>query len=130
MASTTFTLRIPLRMKQRGYRRPVQEDHRPCVSPDPVLVALARAWQWQQWMREGRYSTVTHLAAAVGFEASYVARLLRLSLLAPWIVEAIVHGEPSDRPTLRELEERLPLDWRDQWQRFDLGHGPTPHASA
>ena len=53
-----------------------------------------------------------------GVDNSYVARLLRLTLLAPDIVEAILMGREPDGLTLEQLY-RLPVAWEEQ--RRELG---------
>ena len=58
--------------------------------------ALAQAFRWRRMMETGRYSTIDELAAAEKINSSYVSRLLRLTLLAPDIVEAILDGRQPD----------------------------------
>ena len=61
--------------------------------PDGTLVkALARAWRWQRMLDEGVYATVSEIGDAENISKSYVSRILRLALLAPDIVEAILAG--------------------------------------
>ena len=60
------------------------------------MTALARAFHWQELIDSGRFASVTELAEALGVDRSYVGRVMRLALLAPDIVDAIVDGrEPS-----------------------------------
>ena len=73
--------------------------------PDGVLVkALARAWRWQKLLDRGAYSSVTEIAEAERISKSYVSRILRLALLAPDIVEAILGGWADQRVMLEWLE--------------------------
>ena len=58
----------------------------------PLVSALARASNWQDLLDNGRYESITELADKLQVDRSYVARILRLALLAPDIVEAIVAG--------------------------------------
>ena len=61
--------------------------------PDDTLIrALARAHRWKRLLEEGRYRSAGELAEAEGITRSFVNRLLRLTLLAPDIVEAILDG--------------------------------------
>ena len=61
--------------------------------PDGTLVkALARAWRWQRMLDEGVYTTVRDIGDAENISKSYVGRILRLALLAPDIVDAILAG--------------------------------------
>ena len=59
--------------------------------PDGVLVkALARAWRWQKLLDSGVYGSVAEIAEAEKISKSHVSRILRLALLAPDLVEAIL----------------------------------------
>ncbi|GGJ42349.1 hypothetical protein [Neoroseomonas lacus] len=62
----------------------------------------------------GRFATINELAAAEKITSSYVSRLLRLTLLAPNIVEAILDGRQPDGVTLPGLMEPFPLTWERQ----------------
>ena len=57
-----------------------------------MVKALARAFRWRQVLDTGVYATLEELAKAKGVHATYVSRVLRLTLLAPEIVEAILDG--------------------------------------
>jgi hypothetical protein len=58
---------------------------RPC----PGRTAGSGCW------REGRFGTLAGLADAERISRSYVCRVLRLTLLAPDIVERIMDGRPT-----------------------------------
>ena len=58
-----------------------------------LVKALARAWRWQKLLDEGVYTSVSEIGDAENISKSYVCRILRLALLAPDIVEAILAGE-------------------------------------
>ena len=62
-------------------------------------------------MEAGRYGTIDELAAAEKINSSYVSRLLRLTLLAPDIIEAILDGRQPERMTLPGLMEPCPVEW-------------------
>ena len=91
----------------------------PAIAPrfhiDNVLVkAIARAFRWRELLERGEYATVVEIADAERINESYVSRLLRLTLLAPEIVEAILDGRQSPTITLAVLMRRLPVSWNDQ----------------
>jgi hypothetical protein len=65
-------------------------------------------------LETGRYGTIDELAAAEKINSSYVSRLLRLTLLAPDIVEAILAGRQAEGITLPRLVEPIPTIWREQ----------------
>jgi hypothetical protein len=82
---------------------------------DPALgKAPARAFRWHRMMESGRFATIDELAAVEKINASYVSRVLRLTLLAPDIVEAVLDGRQSAEITLPALMEPLPAGWPAQ----------------
>ena len=119
-AAQMLTVRVPLAVrKQRGGRKlmiaPVSTTNRRSSAADTTLVkALARAFRWRRMMEAGRYGTINELAAAEKINSSYVSRLLRLTLLSPDIVEAILDGRQPDAMTLPALMEPFPVEWRLQ----------------
>ena len=97
-----LTLRVALAvLKQRGGRKlafmPGGATNPSLSGAEPILVkALARAFRWRRMMEAGRYGTIDELAAAEKINSPYVSRLLRLTLLAPDIVEAILGGRQAE----------------------------------
>jgi len=108
------TITISLDVRERTVDAPRARTQRAAPAYPPLLVAIARAVQWDQGLLEGRYATMGALAAAVGLEASYVCRLLRLATLAPPLIEAIVAGRIPATLTLERLHQPLPLAWDAQ----------------
>ena len=83
--------------------------------PDGTLVkALARAWRWQRLPDDGAYATISEIGDAENISKSYVSRILRLALLAPDIVEAILAGRTDQGMILEQLERPLPARWEEQ----------------
>ena len=97
-AATSITVRVPLKIRRRPGRKtvvtPVQEDGADAAIPtraEPALVkALARAFRYQRLLDEGRYSSITEMAEAEKIERGYLGTLLRLTLLAPALVEELL----------------------------------------
>ena len=82
---------------------------------DSTLVkALARAFRWRRMLESGVVSTVGEIAAREKINKSYVSRILRLTLLAPDIVEAILDGWQAHGMTLRGLMGPFPVAWDRQ----------------
>jgi hypothetical protein len=79
-----------------------------------MVKAIARAHRWRRMLESGIHATITDLAAAEKINQSYVCRVLRLTLLAPDIVEAILDGRQPSALQLAILLKPLPIDWRDQ----------------
>lgn len=65
-------------------------------------------------LESGRYGTIKEMAAAAKINSSYVSRPLRLTLLAPDIVDAILDGRQPDGMTLPGLLEPFPVGWERQ----------------
>jgi hypothetical protein len=77
-----------------------------------LTVRLPLAVRWRRMLETGHHATVKDLAAGERINPSYAGRLLRLTLLAPDIVEAILDGRQPDGMTLPALMEPFPLEWR------------------
>ncbi|MGK7865231.1 hypothetical protein [Falsiroseomonas sp. E2-1-a4] len=126
-AAQMLTVRVPLAVrKQRGGRKlvltPGGMASRGVSAADITLVkTLARAFRWRRMMEAGRYGTIDELAAAEKINSSYVSRLLRLTLLSPDIVEAILDGRQSDEMTLPRLMEPFPVEWEAQREPLPVG---------
>jgi hypothetical protein len=115
---------VPLAMKRRGGRKQVivpggansGASTQPSTNASLALT-IARAHRWRELLEQGRYSSIRSLALALGVDNSYVARLLRLSLLAPDIVEAILDGTEPSGLSLEKLY-RAPMEWERQRQEL------------
>ena len=81
-----------------------------------MVKALARAFRWRKMLDTGVHATLEDLAQAKGVAPSYVSRVLRLTLLAPEIVEAILDGRQPAELQLDDLLEGFPLEWERQAQ--------------
>ena len=79
-----------------------------------LIKAVARAFRWRRMLETGRYGTIDEIAAAEKINDSYVSRVLRLTLLAPDIVEAILDGRQPEGMTLPGLLKGVPSVWADQ----------------
>jgi hypothetical protein len=125
----TLTVCIPLTFRQRGGRKLVivpQGNDRSAPRPriDNILVkAIARAFRWRKLLETGTHTTVAEIAAAENINASYVGRVLRLTLLSPEIVEAILDGRQPADLQLEDLLRPFPVGWREQ--RAEIW-GPYP----
>lgn len=118
--SQTITVHVPWTLRKRGGRKlvvaPEEADWAPRrVRVDNALVkAVARAFRWRQFLESGRFGSIGEVAAHENINASYVGRVLRLSLLAPSIVEMILDGRQPPMLQLRDLLNPIQSDWRGQ----------------
>jgi len=119
----TMTLHVPFRIVKRGGRKEMQLPHgvRPDRRTDNALVkALTRAFRWKRMLESGEFATIAELAEREGIASSYMTRVLRLTLLAPDIVEAILDGKQGPEVTLVSVLERFPTEWKGQLMHFKL----------
>jgi hypothetical protein len=65
-------------------------------------------------LENGAHSTIAEIALAEKINESYVGRVLRLTLLAPDIVEAILSGRQPPKLQLESLLRRFPVAWQGQ----------------
>ena len=117
-----LVIRVPMALKKRGGRKeiivpdglPGADVEPQSPAQEPLVTALARAFHWQELIDQGRYRSVTELAAALGVDRSYVGRILRLTLLAPDIIELIVAGREPSGLSLERLVKAMPVEWEEQ----------------
>jgi hypothetical protein len=79
-----------------------------------MVKALARAFRWRKLLDTGVHATLDNLARAKSVAPSYVTRMLRLTWLAPELVEAILDGRQPAELQLDHLLEGFPLEWEEQ----------------
>lgn len=113
----TVTIHVPFRLVKRGGRKEMQlpEGATHSRRTDNTLVkALARAFRWKRMLDSGEFASISELAEMEGIAFTYMARLLRLTLLAPDIVEAILDGRQRPELTLARVLEPFPVEWSRQ----------------
>jgi hypothetical protein len=127
----TVTVRIPISIRRRGGRRLVLSPDGTNVTTAAVcrridnsmVKAIARAFRWREMLENGTHATIAEIAAAEKINESYVGRVLRLTLLGPDIVEAILGGRQPADVTLAVLMRRFPVGWWEQRAEI-LGRAP------
>ena len=135
----SITVRVPLAIRRRPGRKmvvtpggvaPTMRTH-----ADPALLkALARAFRWQRLLDDGRYPSISELAAAERIDRGYLGTVLtwaasrasssdvrqrsrtkpaamRLTLLAPNMVEALMDGRQADDLSLPTLMDGVSEVW-------------------
>jgi hypothetical protein len=118
----TLTLHVPFRLVKRGGRKEMQLPEGAALTQrtDNTLVkALARAFRWKRMLEAGDFATITDLAKHEGIASSYLTRVLRLTFLAPDIVEAVLEGRQAMSITAEALRTGVDDDW--DVQRRTLG---------
>ena len=117
----TVMLHVPFRIVKRGGRKEMQMPDGAVQPrrPDSTLVkALARAFRWKRMLESGGFATIAELAEREGIAPSYMTRVLRLTLLAPDIVEAILDGTQGPEVTLARVMQPFPAVWGEQPDHF------------
>ena len=117
----TVTLHVPFRIVKRGGRKEMQMSEcatQPRRTDNTLIKALARAFRWKRMLESGEFASISELAEREGIAFTYMARLVRLSLLAPEIVDAIMEGRQPESVTLATMMDPFPLDWKEQRIRF------------
>lgn len=128
----TLTVRVPFTMRKRGGRKLViAPDGAESGAPirhrvdNAMVKALARGFRWRKLLETGVYGTIEEIAAVEKINSSYVSRLLRMTLLAPDIVEEILDGRQSADMTMKLLMKPFPASWTNQhhFRRKPRVHG-------
>jgi hypothetical protein len=122
-ADGTITIRIPMTFRKRGGRKQVvTPDGAPRASrprvDNAMVKALARAFRWRRMLDQGVCATIEELAKRESVNRGYMSRVLRLTLLAPEIVEAVLDGRQPVGMRLEGLLEVFPEDWEAQRAHF------------
>ena len=117
----TVSVNVPMTFKLRGGRKVIilpdgtQGNLLPRATIDNTLVkAIARAFRWQAMLENGTYGCIEDIARTERINGSFVGRIVRLTLLAPDIVEAILEGKQPASLTLKGLMEPFPVEWERQ----------------
>jgi len=120
-SSSIITVRVPLSLSKRGGRKLViTPGGGSAFAPsqtrvDSTLIkAIARAHRWKRMLESGQYGSIAELAAAEKINQSYLCRVLRLTLLSPSIVAAILDGRLGPAQLLHQFMMPFPVEWNRQ----------------
>ena len=113
----TATASVSVTFLQRGGRKqiltpPGATPWSPATRVDTALVkAVVRAHRWRQMLESGEYASSAELAKTEKVNDSYLSRILRLTLIAPDLIEAILSGRQPSTFQLDEMLKPLPAAW-------------------
>jgi hypothetical protein len=130
-ADRTLIIRIPLPPRHRGARKfvvgpgGIAWNGRRVVVDNTIVKALARAYRWKAMLESGEYGSVTDLAKSERINLSYVCRVLRLTLLAPDIAEALLDGRDNGLQ-LANLLQPITVIWTEQRKVLWTPRRPSP----
>ena len=106
---------VPLTFRRRGVQRVVTNER--SVHDVTLIEGLARAFYWQHLLDTGAMQSGSAIARAENLNYTVVNEMLRLTLLAPDIVELLMAGRQPRRMTLIWFQRNsLPVDWEAQRQ--------------
>lgn len=116
---------VPMTFRKRSGRKEIivpdgadnAQDSRPDYH-EAMVVAISRAHRWKKLLDDGRYGSIAEMARALRTNRYCMARMLRLTLLAPDIVETILEGREPDGLSLERLRQPMPMLWEEQKALF------------
>lgn len=125
MTELAVTVTVPFTIRKRGGRKLVVTPDGTTAAPatrarvdSALLKALARGFRWRKLLESADFSTIAEIATAENINPSYVSRLLRMTLLAPNIVEAILAGRQPDGLTMARAMQPFQMEWNSQRNQF------------
>jgi hypothetical protein len=128
MAPTSITVRVPLTVRHRPGRKTIVTVDGTRgggvirTRADPAMVkALARAFRWKRMLEIGRHASISEIAVAEKIDRGFVGSILRLTLLAPDIIEAILDGRQPAGLGLPALLKPFPIEWERQCSDTTVG---------
>ena len=116
----TLTVRVAFTLRKRGGRKLVIAPDGATWSPpraridNTMVKAIARAYRWRRLLETSKHASIADIAAAEKINESYICRVLRLTLLAPDIVEAILDGRQPPELQIETLLKPFPVEWEQQ----------------
>lgn len=116
---------IPLNLKQWGGKKViVSPEGRDLTKMDfsirqdeKLLKALGRAYRWQKLLA---HTSATELAEKEKINKSYLLRMMRLTLLSPRLIDAILNGQQPESLSLAAIEKPFSPIWSEQEKHFGL----------
>ena len=111
---------IPMSFRSCAERKRIVTQELNTNFNEPIITNLARAFRWQALIDSGKFSNVHELARTIGKDDGYVSRIIRLTLLSPEIIHAIIAGTSEKDIGIEQLKQAMPLMWNEQKQMFGM----------
>ena len=121
---------VPVSIRRRHTRKLIIRPEPPAsqgsdggATNQSMIVTLGRAFYWQKLLDDGEFKTVIELAKALRLETGWVAEVLRMTLLAPEIIQSVLDGTQPRELNLHLLRGRarnLPRAWKAQLKQLGL----------
>ena len=120
-AADIVSINVPMTFRRRGGRKliitPDGSVGNPTSHPianNAVVAALARAFRWRKLINDGVYGSLEDIARKEKLCPPFVSRVMRLTLLSPEVIEAILEDRQPESLTLRKLSKAFPVEWVEQ----------------
>ena len=125
METQKIVVHIPLNFKKFGSKKVIispqgQDLTRMDFSirkDEKLLKALGRAYRWQKLLA---HTSATELAEKEKINKSYLLRMMRLMLLSPRVIDAILNGQQPESLSLATIEKPFSPIWSEQEKQFGL----------
>jgi hypothetical protein len=121
------SIQVPMTFRRRGGRKliiapdgSVGTPTKNVVIENALIRALAQAFRWHALFENGTYGSLDEIAKKENVAESYVSRTIRLTLLAPDIIEMILDDRQPESLTMRKLAVAFPLEWESQRRLFAI----------
>ncbi|MFW6222807.1 MAG: hypothetical protein ACOC3T_04260 [Bacteroidota bacterium] len=122
-----LTINVPVNLTRRSSRKifvtpdgtyiPINNSDRE-IYDKKLVSSIAKGFKWQEQLDTGVYPNANELARVEKVEVSYVYRMLRLTLLAPDIIESIISGKQPAGLTLQKISRGFPISWHEQKKKL------------
>ena len=121
MTENTIRVVIPLSIRKKNGRPKIlpPADHASTearMQDAHVLRAIARAWNWRRRIERGEASTIADIASAEKVTDRFVSRMMRLTYLAPDVLEKLVIHRIPPALSLNDLMAIADLPWPEQME--------------
>lgn len=118
-----IVIHIPMKFKRRGGRKEIilPDSIQPEKPPTPLQLAIARAHRWQKMLDSGEAESIGALAKRLNMDKAFLGRMLRLTLLAPDIIESLLARTEQSALSLTRLLAAIPPRWDEQRRDYDCG---------
>lgn len=121
LGNGVINIHIPFAVKRRGGRKLIlsPDGDNPVFDAKPrqdnaLLKVLVRAYKWREHYDEGKLKSLDALAEKLDVNKSYLARVMRVNLLAPDIKESILNGTQPRTMTVTDVLKPFPESWQEQ----------------
>lgn len=123
--NTPLEITIPIKLKKHGGRKyittPDGRDLSVARKPkyeNNIIKAIGRGHQYLEMLEAEPDLTIMKLAEREMLDHGYIAKTIRMTQLAPDIIEAILNGRQPYSLNLTDFMKPFPNSWEEQRQHF------------